>query len=343
MRASDGCRGLAATDTRIKAELSHRPTVDLILSRQRRRISLNSHMRIRTRHYYLIHQSTSLLPSRSLRLQLTETAPDSHLPKSLGHENCVGALTTASIRRAPRAIANMPLTETELTLVETMFMNQHSVKDVLHVLPHAVVSTLYRQKKTFDTYGSIHNPGTTSKRRLRKPVVADAEAHASPVKSESPQPKDSLSESERTVEMLFSQGYSVRVVQTWFPNKPKSSLYRMQKNFLAYGSVRKPEVMYKKKGRPSAITPEMKEYLIELIKDGKEMWQRDLAYELFTKFGVFVSASTISRLLKEQNIVKRLGPVENVDTDMASDEDEDDEDEHMPVTNPNLDPLLRWA
>ena len=239
----------------------------------------------------------------------------------------------------------MPLTETELTLVETMFMNQHSVKDVLQVMPHAVVSTLYRQKKTFDTYGSIHKPETTSKRRLRKPVVADAEADASPAESESPQSKDPLSESERTIDMLFSQGCSVRVVQSWFPNKPKSSLYRMQKNFQAYGSVRKPELMYKKKGRPSAITPEMKEYLIELIKDGNEMWQRDLAYELFTKFGVFVSASTISRLLKEQNIVKKLGPVESADTDMASDEqdEDDDEDEHLPVTNPNLDPLLRWA
>jgi len=115
----------------------------------------------------------------------------------------------------------------------------------------------------------------------------------------------------------------------------------MQKNFQAYGSVRKPELMYKKKGRPSAITPEMKEWLMELVKDGKEMWQRDLAYELFTKFGVFVSASTISRLLKEQNVVKKLGPVESVDTDMAL--DEEDEDEDPPVTNPNLDPLLRWA
>lgn len=236
----------------------------------------------------------------------------------------------------------MPLTETELTLVESMFMNNHSVKTVLQIMPHAVMSTLYRQKKTFDTYGSIHKPGTTSKRRLRKPVVPDAEADASPADSESPQPKDHLSESDRTVEMLFSQGCSVRVVQSWFPSKPKSSLYRMQKNFQAYGSVRKPELMYKKKGRPSAITPEMKEWLMELVKDGKEMWQRDLAYELFTKFGVFVSASTISRLLKEQNVVKKLGPVESVDTDMASD-DEEDEDEDTPVTNPNLDPLLRWA
>jgi hypothetical protein len=241
------------------------------------------------------------------------------------------ALTTGSTRRAPLAIANMPLTETELTLVEAMFMNNHSVKSVLQVMPHAVVSTLYRQKKTFDTYGSIHKPETTSKRRLRKPVVAvaDTEADASPAESESPLPKDPLSETDRTV----------RVVQTWFPNRPKSSLYRMQKNFQAFGSVRKPETMYKKKGRPPAVTPEMKEWLIELVKDGKEMWQRDLAYELFTKFGVFVSASTISRLLKEQNVVKRLGPVESADTDMASDE----EDVIPTIEDPNLDPLLQWA
>jgi transposase len=238
----------------------------------------------------------------------------------------------------------MPLTETELTLVEAMFMNNHSVKSVLQVLPHAVVSTLYRQKKTFDTYGSIHKPETTSKRRLRKPVVADAKADASPADSETSTPKDPLSETDRTVEMLFEQGCSVRVVQSWFPNKPKSSLYRMQKNFQVFGSVRKPETMYKKKGRPSTVTPEMKEWLIELVKDGKELWQRDLAYELFTKFGVFVSASTISRLLKEQNIVKKLGPVETADTDMASDE-EDEEDVDTPITEqvPNLDPLLQWA
>jgi transposase len=99
--------------------------------------------------------------------------------------------------------------------------------------------------------------------------------------------------------------------------------------------------MYKKKGRPSTVTPEMKEWLIELVKDGKELWQRDLAYELFTKFGIFVSASTISRLLKEQNIVKKLGPVETADTDVASDE----EDVDTPITEqvPNLDPLLQWA
>jgi transposase len=236
----------------------------------------------------------------------------------------------------------MPLTETELTLVEAMFMNNHNVKSVLQVLPHAVVSTLYRQKKTFDTYGSIHKPETTSKRRLRKPAVSEPEADASAPESESSPPKDALSETDRTVEMLFEQGCSVRVVQSWFPNKPKSSLYRMQKNFQAFGSVRKPETMYKKKGRPPAVTQEMKEWLVELVKDGKEMWQRDLAYELFTKFGVFVSSSTISRLLKEQNVVKKLGPVESADIDMASDED-DDLDTPIIEQNPNLDPLLQWT
>ncbi|CAD0090914.1 unnamed protein product [Aureobasidium vineae] len=231
----------------------------------------------------------------------------------------------------------MPLSETELTLVEAMFMNKHNVKAVLQVLPHATVSTLYRQKKTFDTYGSIHNPETTKKRRLRKPVVAAA-GDASPTESETPPTKDSLSETDRTVEMLFSQGLSVRSVQTWFPNRPKSSLYRMQKNLKVYGSVRKPETMHKKKGRPSAVTQEMKEWLIELVKDGKEMWQRHLAYELFTKFGVFVSASTISRLLKEHNVVKKLGPVESADTEAASDEDSD-----TLTTDPTLDPVLQWA
>ncbi|KAG9603516.1 hypothetical protein KCV04_g18993, partial [Aureobasidium melanogenum] len=191
----------------------------------------------------------------------------------------------------------MPLSEKELTLVEAMFVNNHDVKSVLQVLPHAVISTLYRQKKNFDTFGSIHKPSTTKKRRLRKPLVADTEADANPAESESPGPKNPLSETDRTVEMLFTQGCSVRVVQTCLPNRPKSSLYRMQKNFQTFGTVRKPETMHKKKGRPPAVTSEMKEWLVELVKDGKEMWQRDLAYELFTKFGVFVSASTISRLL----------------------------------------------
>lgn len=233
----------------------------------------------------------------------------------------------------------MPLSEKELTVVEAMFMNNHNVNAVLQVLPHAVVSTLYRQKKNFDTFGSIHKPETTKKRRLRKPVVADAEADATPAESESPPSKKLLSETDRTVEMLFSQGCSVRTVQTWFPKKPKSSLYRMQKNFQAFGTVRKPETMHKKKGRPPAVTPEMKEWLVELVKDGKEMWQRDLAYELFTKFAVFVSSSTISRLLKEQNVVKTLGPVKSADTEIAPDEDSD-----TPITEDStLDPLLQWT
>ncbi|KAK6006081.1 hypothetical protein QM012_006491 [Aureobasidium pullulans] len=233
----------------------------------------------------------------------------------------------------------MPLSEKELTLVQAMFMNNQNVNSILQILPHAVVSTLYRQKKNFDIYGSIHKPETTKKRRLRKPIVADTEAHVASAGSESPPPKNPLSETDRTVEMLFSQGYSVRVVQTWFPKRPKSSLYRMQKNFQAFGTVRKPETMHKKKGRPSAVTPEMKECLVELVKDGKEMWQRDLAHELFTKFGVFVSASTISRLLKEQNVVKTLGPVENVDTEMVADEDSDT----LITEDSTLDPLLQWT
>ncbi|KAH0163899.1 hypothetical protein KCU90_g8619, partial [Aureobasidium melanogenum] len=233
----------------------------------------------------------------------------------------------------------MPLSEKELTLVEAMFMNNHDVKSVLQVLPHAVISTLYRQKKNFDTFGSIHKPSTTKKRRLRKPLVADTEADANPAESESPGPKNPLSETDRTVEMLFTQGCSVRVVQTCLPNRPKSSLYRMQKNFQTFGTVRKPETMHKKKGRPPAVTSEMKEWLVELVKDGKEMWQRDLAYELFTKFGVFVSASTISRLLKEQNVVKTLGPVESADTDMAPEEDLDT----LIIEDQTLDPLLQWT
>ncbi|KAG9968292.1 hypothetical protein KCU98_g15828, partial [Aureobasidium melanogenum] len=113
----------------------------------------------------------------------------------------------------------------------------------------------------------------------------------------------------------------------------------MQKNFQTFGTVRKPETMHKKKGRPPAVTSEMKEWLVELVKDGKEMWQRDLAYELFTKFGVFVSASTISRLLKEQNVVKTLGPVESADTDMAPEEDLDT----LITEDQTLDPLLQWT
>ncbi|KAH0298735.1 hypothetical protein KCU71_g12747, partial [Aureobasidium melanogenum] len=233
----------------------------------------------------------------------------------------------------------MPLSEKELTLVEAMFMNNHDVKYVLQVLPHAVISTLYRQKKNFDTFGSIHKPSTTKKRRLRKPLVADTEPDANSAESESPRPKNPLSETDRTVEMLFTQGCSVRVVQTWFPNRPKSSLYRMQKNFITFGTVRKPETMHKKKGRPSAVTSEMKEWLVELVKDGKEMWQRDLAYELFTKFGVFVSASTVSRLLKEQKVVKTLGPVESADTGMAPEEDSDT----LIIEDQTLDPLLQWT
>ncbi|KAG9547528.1 hypothetical protein KCU97_g20703, partial [Aureobasidium melanogenum] len=193
--------------------------------------------------------------------------------------------------------------------------------------------------KNFDTFGSIHKPSTTKKRRLRKPLVADTEADANPAESESPGPKNPLSETDRTVEMLFTQGCSVRVVQTCLPNRPKSSLYRMQKNFQTFGTVRKPETMHKKKGRPPAVTSEMKEWLVELVKDGKEMWQRDLAYELFTKFGVFVSASTISRLLKEQNVVKTLGSVESADTDMAPEEDS----VTLTIEDQTLDPLLQWT
>ncbi|RYE18748.1 MAG: hypothetical protein EOP51_21305 [Sphingobacteriales bacterium] len=177
-------------------------------------------------------------------------------------------------RKAAVAIARMPLSETELRLVEAMFENKRDVKAVLQVLPHAVVSTLYRQKKNYDTFGSIHKPETTKKRRLRKPVVADADPdpEASTTPSSSDSPPSRLSDTDRTVEMLFSQGCSVRVVQSWFPNRPKSSLYRMQHNLDVYGSVRKPETMWKKKGRPCSVTPEMKEWLVQLVKEGKEIY-----------------------------------------------------------------------
>lgn len=199
----------------------------------------------------------------------------------------------------------MPLSEAELQLVETLFLNNCNVKTVLQVLPHAIQSTLYRQKKNFDTYGTIHRPETAKKRKLRKTSTPNTESGASSASHESPPLK--LSDTDRTVELLFTQGCTVRTVQTWFPKLPKSTLYRMRTNFDAFGSVRKPETMWKKKGRPSAVTPEMKDWLVELVKNEKEMWQRDLAYELFVKFGVFVSSSTISRLLKEQRISKRGG------------------------------------
>lgn len=85
------------------------------------------------------------------------------------------------------------------------------------------------------------------------------------------------------------------------------------------------------------------------------MWQRDLAYELFTKFGVFVSPSTISRLLKEQHISKRLGPVASTEVDEMGEEHEaEEEDTHeveeeeeafdIPITqDPNLDPFFQLA
>ncbi|THV75174.1 hypothetical protein D6D28_02013 [Aureobasidium pullulans] len=306
-----------------------------------------SHMRI------LTPEAILPIPSTTIRTASNQRCAALGKPPNIA----VSTQAPAHGRKAAVAIVRMPLSETELRLVEAMFENKRDVKAVLQVLPHAVVSTLYRQKKNYDTFGSIHKPETTKKRRLRKPVVADADPdpEASTTPSSSDSPPSRLSDTDRTVEMLFSQGCSVRVVQSWFPNRPKSSLYRMQHNLDVYGSVRKPETMWKKKGRPCSVTPEMKEWLVQLVKEGKEMWQRDLAYELFTKFGVFVSPSTISRLLKEQHISKRLGPVASTEIgEMGEEHEAEEEDTHeveeeeeafdIPITqDPNLDPFFQLA
>jgi transposase len=253
------------------------------------------------------------------------------MPRPASPPNDCHSQLAAHVHHKIAADITMPLSEAELVLVEAMFMNNCNVKTVLSVMPHAIQSTLYRQKKNFETYGSIHDPA--KRRRRRKQSGAEAEPEA-------PAATREITEVDRTIEMLFSQGCNVRVVQSWVPNIPRSNLYRMQQNFKTFGSLHKPETLWKKKGRRSIVTSDMKSYVARLVEDGKDMWQRDLARELSTKFGVSVSASTVSRLLKDYHLSKKAGPVTSTEAQVATGA------EALRATTAtedlNLDPTLRY-
>ncbi|THZ35586.1 hypothetical protein D6C90_07294 [Aureobasidium pullulans] len=108
------------------------------------------------------------------------------------------------------------------------------------------------------------------------------------------------------IQAMFHDDCDVNTVSKVMPHAPRSTLYRMQKNIDLFGQVRKPSSAIKRMGAPRKITPLMREYLIDLLSERNDLWQEELVFELWCQFDVAVDKSTISRLLKEEELSNKV-------------------------------------
>ena len=83
----------------------------------------------------------------------------------------------------------------------------------------------------------------------------------------------------------------------------KSSIYRIIDNLLTFGTHTAPPKA--KKGRPSVMSPTVRDGLKAFIKDNPEAYQYEMQYDLFDRFGVVVSQSTISNTIYAMKISRK--------------------------------------
>jgi transposase len=108
------------------------------------------------------------------------------------------------------------------------------------------------------------------------------------------------------IQAMFYDNCDVNTVAAIVRHAPRSTLYGMQKNIELFGQVRKSPSALKRMGGPHKITSIMRGYLIDLLLERNDLWQKELVFELWCQFDVAVNKSAICRLLKEEELSNKV-------------------------------------
>jgi hypothetical protein len=116
-----------------------------------------------------------------------------------------------------------------------------------------------------------------------------------------------LNERDKTlIEAMFRDHCDVNTVLKVVPYAARRTLFRMQHNMELFGQVQKPPSAIKKRGRRRLLTPIMRVYAMELLAHRNDLWEEELAFELWCEFDITVSQPTISRMLKEERLSSKV-------------------------------------
>jgi hypothetical protein len=116
-----------------------------------------------------------------------------------------------------------------------------------------------------------------------------------------------LNERDKTlIEAMFRDHCDVNTVAKIVPHAARRTLFRMQHNMDLFGQVRKPSSAIKKRGRRPLLTPIMRVYAMELLAHRNDLWEEELAFELWCEFDITVSQPTISRMLKKERLSSKV-------------------------------------
>jgi hypothetical protein len=91
------------------------------------------------------------------------------------------------------------------------------------------------------------------------------------------------------IEAMFRDDCDVNTVLKVVPHAARRTLYRMRQNMGNFGRVSKPPSAIKPLGAPRKITPLMRQYAMELLAHRNDLWEAELAFELWCEFDISVS------------------------------------------------------
>ena len=111
---------------------------------------------------------------------------------------------------------------------------------------------------------------------------------------------------EQWVQEMFEQGFDVKSVLEVLPHASRSAIYRKLQNFRTFGATRRPLAARARKGRRRLITEHIETFLVELLAQKSDLWQDEMIFEVWSKFGVLVSQSTMSLVLKRLRWSKKV-------------------------------------
>ena len=83
----------------------------------------------------------------------------------------------------------------------------------------------------------------------------------------------------------------------------KATIYRIINNLLTFGTHTAPPRA--KRGRPSVISPTARDGLREFVESNPEAYQYEMQYDLFDRFNLVVSPTTISNTLYAMKISRK--------------------------------------
>jgi len=116
-----------------------------------------------------------------------------------------------------------------------------------------------------------------------------------------------LSDHDKTlVEAMFRDDCDVNTALKVVPHAARSTLCWMQRNFEAAGYVQKSSTAIKPRGRRCKLTPIVRQYVMELLALRNDLWQEELASELWCELDIEVSQSAICRMLKEEKLLSKV-------------------------------------